>query len=78
MRLEWIFLAQLLTGLLMLFFLRKLMEIKREMDRITKEVTNYVSYITEDTNEIMKIEEKKEKEEAQNRLIQAVLGEYFP
>ena len=78
MRLEWIFLAQLLTGLLMLCFLRKLMEIKREMDRITKEVTNYVSYITEDTNEIMKIEEKKEKEEAQNRLIQAVLGEYFP
>ena len=54
------------------------MEIKREMDRIAKEVTNYVSYVTEDTNEIMKIEEKKEKEEAQNRLIQAVLGEYFP
>ena len=85
MRLEWIFFMQLFMGVFMLIFLRRLTEMKKQIDSITKEVTNYISYITEEM-EILPEEEIqvtkgnaiKEKEEAQNRLIQAVLGEYFP
>lgn len=93
-RLEWLFLMQLIMGGLMIIFLRKQMQMKRQLDEMTREVTNYISYITEDvveeshegTREDMQIierrskEHKKEKDidDAQNRLIQAVLGEYFP
>jgi len=82
-RLEWLFFMQLVMGILMIIFLRKLIQIKKQMDTITKEVMNYISYVTE-AEENEKYEEKshqnhikKEDEEAQNRLIQAVLGEYF-
>lgn len=85
MRLEWIFFMQLVLGVLMLIFLRKQIEMKKQMDEIVKEVTNYISYITEEQdvqleyeNPVEKIVQKKGKEEAQNQLIQAVLGEYFP
>ncbi len=85
MQLEWVFFMQLIMGVLMLFFLRKLMQMKKQMDCITKEVTNYISYITEEMeslpekeNTIDKSKRTKEKEEAQTRLIQAVLSEYFP
>ena len=85
MQLEWVFFMQLIMGVLMLFFLRKLMQMKKQMDCITKEVTNYISYITEEMeslpekeNTIEKTKRIKEKEEAQTRLIQAVLSEYFP
>lgn len=93
-RLEWLFLMQLIMGGLMIVFLRKQMQMKRQLDEMTREVTNYISYITEDVveeshegeREDMQIierrskEHKKEKDidDAQNRLIQAVLGEYFP
>lgn len=82
-RLEWLFFIQLVMGILMLLFLRKLNQMKKQVDMVTKEVMNYISYVTEDI-EKEKDEEKlpqkhtkKEDEEAQNRLIQAVLGEYF-
>ena len=85
MRLEWIFFMQLALGVLMLIFLRKQMEMKKQIDEIVKEVTNYLSYVTEETEEekeienlVIKASQIKEKEEAQSRLIQAVLGEYFP
>lgn len=69
----------------MIVFLQKLTQMKKQVDEITKEVTNYISYITEDMEEKDSLEgekvlanmDKREKEEAQNRLIQAVLGEYF-
>jgi len=93
-RLEWLFLMQLIMGGLMIVFLRKQMQMKRQLDEMAREVTNYISYITEDVieeshegaREDMQIierrskEHKKEKDidDAQNRLIQAVLGEYFP
>ena len=93
-RLEWLFLMQFIMGGLMIVFLRKQMQMKRQLDEMTREVTNYISYITEDVveeshegaREDMQIierrskEHKKEKDidDAQNRLIQAVLGEYFP
>ena len=85
MRLEWIFFMQLLMGVLMLAFLLQLMEIKKQIDKITKEVANYITYITEETEaefvgeeQVHKWERAKENEEVQNRLIQAVLSEYFP
>ena len=92
-RLEWLFLMQLIMGGLMIVFLRKQMQMKRQLDEMTREVTNYISYITEDVieesqesvKEDRRIREnygekdkKNEIEDAQNRLIQAVLGEYFP
>ena len=93
-RLEWLFLMQLVMGGLMIVFLQKQMQMKRQLDEITREVGNYISYITEDiieesqesVKEDKQIREnygekdrkKKDIEDAQNRLIQAVLGEYFP
>ena len=82
-RLEWLFFMQLVMGILMIIFLRKLIQIKKQMDTITKEVMNYISYVTEDIEKEQNEEKlpqkltKKEDVEAQNRLIQAVLGEYF-
>ena len=95
-RLEWIFLVQLAMGILMVVFLQKLMQMKKQVEEITKEVMKYISYVTEEVEEEeLKIStqeykglpmekqkgkrmSQKEREEAQSRLIQAVLGEYFP
>lgn len=89
-RLEWLFLMQIFMGILMIVFLQKLTQMKKQVDEIVQEVTNYISYITEDMQEELEENQQKkniilkqngtermEKEEAQNRLIQAVLGEYF-
>lgn len=95
-RLEWLFLMQIAMGILMIVFIQKLSKIKKQIDEITTEVKNYISFITEEIQEEVQeshsIEEKNNflekpkettpkiltKEEAQNSLIQAVLGEYFP
>ena len=95
-RLEWVFLMQIVMGIVMIIFLQKLTQMKKQVDEIIGEVSSYISYVTEDMDaEILEetktaqkdiIQEKnkkfsmgkEEKEEAQNRLIQAVLGEYFP
>ena len=56
---------------------------KKVYSLVTKEVMNYISYVTEDIEKEQNEEKlpqkltKKEDVEAQNRLIQAVLGEYF-
>lgn len=84
---EWLLFMQVVTITLMIVFLRKLSQMKKQVDRITKEVMQYISYVTDDLeteNEVesipnvTKIQVQKKQEEAQNRLIQAVLGEYFP
>lgn len=93
-RLEWLFFMQLVMGILMILFLQKLTQMKKQVDEITKEVTNYISYITEEmedtetptsekkitsqTRNEVKNQGKKAREESQNRLIQTVLQEYFP
>ncbi len=93
-RLEWLFFMQIVMGILMIVFLQKLTQIKKQMDKIIQEVSNYITYVTEDLEESqevvteenpmkMKTSEKNstiksETEEAKNRLIQAVLREYFP
>ena len=84
MRLEWIFCMQLIMSVCMIFVLYKLIEMKKKIDHVTKEVMDYILYIMEEEespkNESIVIKERFEngKEEVQNQLIQAVLGEYFP
>lgn len=85
-RFEWLFLMQIVMGILMIVFLQKLTQMKKQMDKIVQEVSNYITYITEDIDESKEVvtEEsriemnKNDTEEAKNRLIQAVLKEYFP
>lgn len=73
-RLEWLFLMQFIMGGLMIILLQKQMQMKKQLEEIVREVENYISYITEDVTEEPS---KKIDADAQNRLIQSVLGEYF-
>ena len=82
---EWLFFMQIIIVILMIVFIQKLNQMKKQIDNITKEVSQYISFVTDDIEEEQKIEMsvspklvEKKPEEAQNRLIQAVLGEYFP
>lgn len=85
-RLEWLFLLQIVMGILMMIILHKTNKTEKQIDEITKEVKCYISFVTEDIADVTKennnIEEKKlffeEKEDIESSLIQAVLGEYFP
>ena len=92
-QLEWIFLLQAVMGLLMIVFLHKISRLQKQLDHIVKEVKQYVEFVTETdaaeghehgTEEAgmgkasARKMSKREKEAAQNRLIQSVLGEYFP
>lgn len=83
---EWLFLMQVVTTILVIIFLQRLNQMKKQIDKITQEVMQYISYITEDVEaekeefeaSVTRIQTLKKREEAQNSLIQAVLGEYFP
>ena len=79
---EWLFLMQIAMGIIMVIFLQKLMQIKGQIDEIKTEVTNYILYVTQAVEEEKEPrenqEKKKGKEVEENRLIQAVLREYFP
>ncbi|MBQ6843079.1 MAG: hypothetical protein IJO60_00415 [Agathobacter sp.] len=82
-RIELLFLMQCLLGILMLFFLHRINQLKKQVDSITKEVKDYLTFIEEETEleELPKNQEsmiKISKDERENHLIQAVLGEYFP
>ncbi len=91
-RLEWLFFMQILMGIFMIILLQKLTQMKKQVDEIIGEVKNYITYVTEELDEEINLTpkehhlekndknkiERKEQDEAQNRLIQAVLGEYFP
>lgn len=85
MNFEWLFSMQIVMVILMIFLIRKLNQMKKQVDFIIKEVSQYISFIAEDMKEEVEFVEKeaqkereKSQDEAQNRLIQAVLGEYFP
>ena len=84
---EWLFLMQVIMTILMIVFLLKLSQLKKQIDTITQEVMQYICYITDDialekiqesTVNIPQKQPKKQQEEAQNRLIQAVLQDFFP
>ena len=50
-RFEWLFLMQIVMGILMIVFLQKLTKMKKQVDKITQEVSNYIAYVTEDIEE---------------------------
>ena len=70
-------------GILMFILLHKISQMKKQIDDITKEVHAYLSFLENDVEKEIaetKLEavQKIGKDEAENRLIQAVLQEYFP
>lgn len=82
-RIELLFLMQCLLGILMLFFLHRINQLKKQVDTITKEVKAYLAFIEEEA-EIEELPKNREnvvklsKDEAEHHLIQSVLQEYFP
>lgn len=73
---EFIFLMQVVMGILLFILLHKMNRVKKQIEDITKEVENYVAFVTsEDTDEVRG---QAASTEEQNKLIQAVLSEYFP
>ena len=81
--LELLFLSQGLLGVLMFIFLHKINQVKKQVDDITKEVKAYLDFVEEDVQQESiqnnrKTIERKANDEDENRLIQAVLKEYFP
>ena len=82
-RLELLFLMEGFMGILMFILLHKISQMKKQVDDITKEVHAYLSFLENDVEKEIaetKLEavQKIGKDEAENRLIQAVLQEYFP
>ena len=85
--------AIIAMGILLIILLQKITILKKQTDDIIKEVKTYVAYITEEADE-SSVEKSPlqsssktvgsrfqgicSREEAQNGIIQAVLGEYFP
>ena len=66
-------------GVLLIILLRKITILKKQTDDIIKEVKNYLDCVLEEPEETPYVKkEKSGRDEQQNRLIQAVLGEYFP
>ena len=93
-QLEMVFGLQIAIGILMIIFLLKISRIQKKIDKVIKEVESYISFIAEEEvvsepkmdrvragqaekRPVRKMT-KQEKEDAQNKLIQSVLGEYFP
>ena len=65
----------------MLIFLHKINQLKKQVDTIVKDVTQYLSFLENDVERDSLQEEnnsKMSKEEVENHIIQAVLKEYFP
>ncbi len=88
-----LFVAIACMGILLLILLHKITILKKQTDDIIEEVKAYVAFVTEeekrDVEDFLsreKIEghntsnlpKKIRKEEMENHIIQAVLGEYFP
>lgn len=72
-------------GVLLMILLRQITILKRQTEEIVQEVKAYVAYVMEDSaGQATEVPAQKEpeirqnNEDAQSRIIQAVLGEYFP
>lgn len=83
-KLDVLFLVAIaVMGILLIILLRQISILKKQADEIVREVKAYVAYVTEEpeapVNQASQNQPEKEKnEEEQSRIIQAVLGEYFP
>lgn len=77
---------QVFLGMMIVVLLHRVGKLKAQVDEITKEVKDYISFIIEDEasseadalNESMKPKEGKIGDATQSSLIQSVLGEFFP
>lgn len=87
-RFEWLFLIQMIMGGLLILLLIKVTQMKKQVDDVIKEILNYISFVTEETQEemqekpeieprVISNKKKENQDELQNKLIQSVLGEYF-
>ena len=87
-RLEFLFVLQLVIGIILIVVLRKIMQMKKQVDTVIEEVKNYIQFVTEEEQENPKQRDvvqnhtyskhsKAEKDEMDSKLIQVVLGEYF-
>ena len=78
-RFEFVFVMQIVIAILMLLFLQKMTQLKKQIDDIVVEVESYLEFVSrEEARETSSSRKKKNTQEEQNRLIQAVLTEYFP
>ena len=87
-RVEVLFFMQIVTGVLMILVLHKMVQMKNKVEKVIQEVENYITFVTQEEEEqsmpmqagegVKTAKSKKENlDEAQTKLIQAVLGEYF-
>lgn len=76
-QLTFLLITQVLLGAAVLILLHKVGQMKAQVDEITKEVTDYISFIIEDEGMPQK-EQIISAEGDQSSLIQSVLGEFFP
>lgn len=74
-----VLIIQVLLGVGVIALFQRMNQIKKQIDEITKEVKDYVSYIVEeDDKNDNQPALKWNDDERQSSLIQAVLGEIFP
>ena len=76
-QLTLLLITQVFLGAAVLILLHKVGQMKAQVDEITKEVTDYISFIIED-EEMPQKEQIIRAEGDQSSLIQSVLGEFFP
>lgn len=88
LRLELLFLMQIVMGGILIILLIKMMQMKKQVDDVIKEIHGYITFVTEEVEEEIPVRKetpsksslgksKESQDELQNKLIQSVLGEYF-
>ena len=66
-------------GVLLIILLQKITILKKQTDEIISEVKSYLECVLEEPEQdVAKPVKRALREEQQNQIIQAVLGEYFP
>ena len=87
--LEVLFCAQIITGVVLIILLKKMLQMKKQVEDVIKEIQNYITIVTEE-EEVTEVKDSAQREKAvrriemgedrdalENKLIQSVLGEYF-
>ena len=74
---------QVFLGIIILVLLHRVGKLKAQVDEITKEVKDYISFIIEDEDSSeadtpKDLRDVKSGDAIQSSLIQSVLGEFFP
>lgn len=87
--LEVLFCAQIITGVVLIIMLKKMLQMKKQVEDVIKEVKNYITFVTEEEDvtevkdsakrekAVRSIEMGEDRDALENKLIQSVLGEYF-